>query len=58
MNIRGTHKCDDGNTKSGDGCSSICEVEDGYRCVGYGIATCEEICDGKDKGWLECDENS
>ncbi|MCB0368770.1 MAG: hypothetical protein KDD45_04800 [Bdellovibrionales bacterium] len=26
--------CDDGNTKNGDGCSSTCEVEDGYVCTG------------------------
>ncbi len=58
INIRGMHKCDDGNTKSGDGCSATCEVEEGYRCVGYGIGTCEEICDGKLKGWLECDEKT
>ena len=25
--------CDDGNTRSGDGCSSECEVETGYECV-------------------------
>jgi cysteine-rich repeat protein len=25
--------CDDGNTVSGDGCSSSCEVESGYLCV-------------------------
>lgn len=25
--------CDDGNTRSGDGCSSSCEVEEGYDCV-------------------------
>lgn len=26
--------CDDDNTKSGDGCSSSCAVEDGYECLG------------------------
>jgi fibro-slime domain-containing protein len=25
--------CDDGNTQDGDGCSSACEVEDGFECV-------------------------
>jgi cysteine-rich repeat protein len=25
-------KCDDGNIISGDGCSEICEIEDGYQC--------------------------
>lgn len=27
-------KCDDGNTISGDGCNSSCNIEDGYQCVG------------------------
>ena len=26
--------CDDGNNEDGDGCSSICQVEDGYQCTG------------------------
>jgi cysteine-rich repeat protein len=26
--------CDDGNTASGDGCSSSCSVEDNYACSG------------------------
>lgn len=26
------HDCDDGNTKSGDGCSNICQVERNYVC--------------------------
>lgn len=41
-------ECDDGNTDSGDGCSSTCEVEVNYRCyststpsscqyIGYGL---------------------
>lgn len=27
-------KCDDGNLKNGDGCSSTCTVEDGWSCSG------------------------
>lgn len=27
-------KCDDGNTMNYDGCSSTCQIEDGYNCVG------------------------
>ena len=27
-------ECDDGNTRSGDGCSSTCTVEKDYRCSG------------------------
>ena len=28
--------CDDGNSKSGDGCSSECKLEDGYVCAVVG----------------------
>ena len=30
----GVEECDDGNNASGDGCSSECKVEAGYRCLG------------------------
>ena len=33
---KGNEECDDGNTDSGDGCSSSCEVEEGYSCGGAG----------------------
>lgn len=39
--------CDDGNTKSGDGCSAGCLVESGYSCAGGSTTTsdvCSEIC--------------
>jgi cysteine-rich repeat protein len=32
----GTFSCNDGNTLSGDGCSSTCVVETGYVCYGGG----------------------
>ena len=39
--------CDDGNTASGDGCSSSCAVEAGYSCVGataqYGPDVCSRL---------------
>ena len=35
--------CDDGNTLSGDGCSSTCEVETNYTCQG-GSPTSASIC--------------
>ena len=31
--LEGTEECDDGDTTSGDGCSSDCEVEDGWDCT-------------------------
>ena len=33
----GGEKWDDGNIKDGDGCSSSCVVEDGYKCSGGGL---------------------
>ena len=35
--------CDDGNTISGDGCSSTCQVEAGWSCSG-GSPTSKDIC--------------
>ena len=32
--IASTEGCDDHNTASGDGCSSSCQVENGYTCTG------------------------
>ena len=29
-------ECDDGNLTSGDGCSSQCEIEDGFTCTAFG----------------------
>ncbi|CAI2378071.1 unnamed protein product [Moneuplotes crassus] len=54
--------CDDGNTASGDGCSSSCTIEVGFTCSG---ATCTDICaDGivmsrKNKGeYIGCDDGN
>ena len=38
--------CDDGNSIDGDGCSSSCQVEDGFKCSGGSFTnpdTCIEI---------------
>lgn len=32
--IRPSEQCDDGNTMNGDGCSSMCQVEANFQCVG------------------------
>ncbi len=32
--INGAEQCDDGNTRSGDGCSSSCQIEPGWVCSG------------------------
>ena len=39
----GQLQCDDGNTQSGDGCSSQCEVENGFACSG-GLASVPDQC--------------
>jgi fibro-slime domain-containing protein len=47
--VAGIEQCDDGNTNSGDGCSSTCAAEAGYTCTTPGAAcTKVEFCgDGK-----------
>lgn len=54
--------CDDGDSTSGDGCSSSCTIEDGYYCYGgssTGPDTCYEECgDGLMKGHFECDDGN
>ena len=30
--LRGFEQCEDGNTEDGDGCSSLCELEEGFTC--------------------------
>ena len=41
----GHHECDDGNTFDGDGCSSQCKVESGYKCYAQnkGPDICKDI---------------
>ena len=55
-------ECDDGNAKSGDGCSAMCEVEPGWDCLGgsnYRMDVCFERCgDGVNLGRYECDDGN
>ena len=39
----GILKCDDGNLLEDDGCSPLCNVEEGFKCEG-GNATHKDIC--------------
>jgi len=42
----GTKRCDDGNLENGDGCSSECEIEEGWKCSGgnqFYPDTCQKI---------------
>jgi len=36
-------ECDDNNTISGDGCSSTCKLEQGFRCEGINPDICEAV---------------
>jgi len=36
-NVEPFEQCDDGNTFNGDGCSSLCEIEDGFNEDGVEI---------------------
>ena len=71
--IRSTaEKCDDNNTLGGDGCSAVCEIEEGFHCVSTadveggsgvgGLDACYPVCgDGMNIPWSsldECDDNN
>ncbi|MEM9863563.1 MAG: DUF4215 domain-containing protein, partial [Myxococcota bacterium] len=48
--------CDDGDTRSGDGCSSSCEVERGWTCPVAGAACLSACGDGVLAGLELCDD--
>jgi len=51
--------CDDGNGQSGDGCSSACAVEPGYKCTVTGAACVAAACgDGIVAGTEDCDDGN
>ncbi|CAD7701100.1 unnamed protein product [Ostreobium quekettii] len=41
--LEGTEQCDDGNRKGGDGCSSTCEVEEGWHCSQSSPSLCQKV---------------
>ena len=48
--------CDDGDTQSGDGCSSNCTTELGWNCGAQGTGPCLPVCgDGRVVGNEQCD---
>jgi fibro-slime domain-containing protein len=55
-------QCDDGNSKPGDGCSGVCQIEPGYTCPTPGqscIYTVQQICgDGHIEGNEQCDDGN
>ena len=47
--------CDDNNTSAGDGCSVVCQVENGWSCSGE-PSVCAPVCgDGQKRGSEQCD---
>lgn len=51
--------CDDGNAVGGDGCSSTCALEPGYRCPAAGAPCVAASCgDGIVAGDEECDDGN
>jgi cysteine-rich repeat protein len=53
--------CDDGNVVAGDGCSPLCELEEGWVCIGEpGNYTCHvTVCgDGVVEGSEVCDDGN
>jgi len=51
--------CDDGNAQSGDGCSSACKLEPGYKCSVVGAACEAAACgDGIVAGDEDCDDGN
>uniref|UniRef100_A0A7S0F111 LNR domain-containing protein n=1 Tax=Hanusia phi TaxID=3032 RepID=A0A7S0F111_9CRYP len=56
--VRGPEECDDGNTRSGDGCSSNCTREEHFVCSAD-LTTCSSICgDGIKTMMDECDDGN
>jgi cysteine-rich repeat protein len=50
--------CDDGNPSDGDGCSAVCEIEDGYRCAGVSRSVCESCGNAVREGSEGCDDGN
>jgi cysteine-rich repeat protein len=56
--VAGGEPCDDGNTRSGDGCSASCQIEAGYTCTGS-PSLCTSVCgDGKVGPGESCDDGN
>lgn len=52
----GFEQCDDGNAASGDGCSSLCQLEPNYSCELLGVACQLVVCgDAQQHSYLRSD---
>ena len=57
--LKGAEECDDGNTVSGDGCSSSCTLEVGYECPTPGTKCTTTTCgNGVRAGAEQCDDGN
>jgi len=56
--IEGAEACDDGNTNSGDGCSSTCTLECGWECPPGTLCRAAKCGDGLVAGDEQCDDGN
>jgi cysteine-rich repeat protein/predicted outer membrane repeat protein len=56
--IEYSEACDDGNTVSGDGCSSTCTIQPGYSCFGAPSVCLPSCGDGLIIGGEACDDGN
>lgn len=57
--IEDVEECDDGNTVSGDGCSSVCHLETGWVCLTPNTPCQMTVCgDGLVQGTEPCDDGN
>src|SRR6185369_4875870 len=55
----GAEECDDGDTDSGDGCSTLCQIEPGWTCPAFGQPCQPPVCgDGKVASNEGCDDGN
>lgn len=54
----GDETCDDGNVTAGDGCSSTCQVEDGWICTDAGCMLAEACGNGVADDGEGCDDGN
>jgi cysteine-rich repeat protein len=57
--IDGGEQCDDQNFSDNDGCSALCQFEDGFTCNDAEPTICQSICgDGLRVGFEQCDDQN
>lgn len=57
--VLGAEECDDGNATNGDGCTTGCMLEPGYKCQAPGQPCVKTTCgDGIKEGAEQCDDGN